>query len=166
MPIHLRPFNWRLFALHFLAIPLLILGARQLQIIPYASLLKVYQQEGMEAMHKASGQPIGELISTLMTGPLYASTGAVLIGCLLSALIVWHRRESRMIPVLLFAATTVSGWTGYETSPLVYKGLSFLRWPLEAWPMEVRLAVVGGGLVVLGLLPFLLTWRRPQLAHI
>ncbi|WP_426493354.1 hypothetical protein [Hymenobacter sp. 102] len=159
---HFRPINWRLLLLHFLATFLLIMGARQLYVIPYVSFLEVYQRDGIEAMQKASGQSIGQLTFDLVAAPLYARFAAVLISCLLSALVVWHRRESKLIPVLLFVSTIISGRTGYEKSSYVHTALAFLRSPLEAEPKELGLAVVGGILILLGLLLFLLTWRRPQ----
>lgn len=117
-------------------------------------------------MIKASGQPASIVITSMQAGPLYAWGAAILLGCCLSALVVWHRGESRLLPVLLLGAALVSSWTHYYQSQPINRLLAYLRWPLEAWPVEVRLAVVGGALVLLGLLPFLLTWRRPHGAHV
>lgn len=161
MPIQLSHINWRLLLLHFLAMPLLILGAREWALVPYAEIITLYKQGGMQAVVDSSqGLPV-EAIAGIMTHPLYAWALAILTGCMLSALVVWHRRESKLLPILLFVLAIASSRTQYDKSEAVMTGLAFLRWPFEAWPLAIRFGVVGSVLLILGCLPFLLTWRRP-----
>ncbi|MBT9393265.1 hypothetical protein KLP40_08825 [Hymenobacter sp. NST-14] len=163
MLIQLPRINWRLLLLHFLSIPLLILGARQLALIPYAEIITLYQKRGMQAIQDSpQGQALTAAdITGLMTDPLYAWFLAILTGCMLSALVVWHRRESKLLPVALFVLAVITSWTHYYESEAVKSGLAFLRWAFETWPLATRLGIVGSGLLILGCLPFLLTWRRP-----
>lgn len=163
MAIRFKSINWRLLLLHFLSIPLLILGARQLALIPYAELITLYQKGGVQALENSPQNQTFTVadIGGLIVNPIYAGFLAILTGCMLSALVVWHRRESKLLPVALFILAIVTSWTHYYESEAVKSGLAFLRWPFEAWPLATRLGIVGSGLLILGCLPFLLTWRRP-----
>lgn len=155
--------NWHFLFLHFLSVPLFILGARQLALIPYARILQLYQQGGIKAIQESnqSHRVTSEFISGLIASPLYAWFLAILASCALSALVVWHRRESKLLPVALFVLAIVTSWTHYYESKAALKGMAFLRWPLEAWPLATRLGIVGPVLLMIGCLPFLLTWQRP-----
>jgi len=149
----MKPINWRLLARHLLAIPCLLLGARQLQAIRTADIVQAYQQHGMQGLSDMPHQyTIEEMTFKLQSEPLYAGFVAMMLGCLLSALMVWRQRESLLIPVLLLAAAFLSSRTHYYKSEVVRTGLTLLRWPLESWPLVVRLAVVGGALMAVGLL--------------
>ncbi|TYZ12582.1 hypothetical protein FY528_04600 [Hymenobacter lutimineralis] len=165
MPIRLKPINWRLLLLHLLSIPLLILGARQLALAPYAEMITLYQKGGTRAI-KDSPQVFNAAdIGGLIADPIYAWFLAILAGCALSALVVWHRRESKLLPVALFILSIVTSWTHYDESEAAQSGLAYLQWPFKAWPLATRLGIVGAGLLVLGCLPFLFTWRRPVSAR-
>lgn len=163
MPIRLPRINWRLLLLHFLSIPLLILGARQLALIRYAGIMELWAKGGVQAVIDSPSGLRAEDIAGLIGDPLYAWFLAILAGCILSALVVWHRRESKLLPVALFVLATVTSWTHYYESEAVKSGLAYLRSPFEAWPLAIRLGILGSGLLILGCLPFLLTWRRPAL---
>jgi len=84
---------------------------------------------------------------------------AIMAACLLSSLVVWRRRESLLIPILLFIGALVSSWTQYCERSIVRKALAFLRYPFEQFPLEVRLAIVGGALVAIGIILLLLPLR-------
>lgn len=161
MSSQLSRINWRLLLLHFLSMPLLILGARQLALVPYAEMIILYQKGGIQAMKDSPQVFTAADIGGLIADPLYAWFLAILAGCALSALVVWHRRESKLLPIALFVLAIVTSWTHYYEREAVKSGLAFLRWPFEAWPLATRLGIVGSGLLILGCLPFLLTWRRP-----
>lgn len=163
MPIQLPRINWRLLLLHFLSIPFFIIGAQQWALAPYVEIITLYQQEGMQAIQNSSqGHAlIVKNLPGLIADPLYAWFLAILAGCALSALVVWHRRESKLLPVALFILAIVTSRTHYYESEAVKSGLAYLRWPFEAWPLATRLGIVGSGLLLLGCLPFLFTWRRP-----
>lgn len=163
MTFRLNHINWRLLLLHFLSIPLLILGAREWALVPYAEIITLYQQGGTQAIQDSpQGQALTAVdIGGLIVNPIYAWLLAILAGCALSALVVWHRRESKLLPVALFVLAIVTSWTHYYKSEAVKSGLAYLRWPFEAWPLATQLGIVGSGLLILGCLPFLLTWRRP-----
>lgn len=161
MAIRFKSINWRLLILHFLSIPLFILGAQQVVLIPYAEIITLYKQGGMQAVADSSkGLPVEDIVG-IMTHPLYAWFLAILAGCMLSALVVWHRRESKLLPIALFIFSIVTSWTQYYKSEAVKSGLAYLQWPFEAWSLATQLGIVGSGLLILGCLPFLLTWRRP-----
>lgn len=161
MPIQLSRINWRLLLLHFLSISLFILGAREWALAPYAEIITLYQQGGMQAIPDSPQVLTTADIGGLIADPIYASLLAILVGCILSALVVWHRRESKLLPIALFILAIVTSWTHYYKNEAVKSGLAYLRWPFEAWPLATRLGIVGSGLLLLGCLPFLLTWRRP-----
>jgi hypothetical protein len=157
----LKKINWSLLGLHALAIPFLILGARQLQAIRWQAIARVYQQSGLAGLQqhyptwKAS-----DMLASMFMGPLYAWGLAVLLGCVLSAGVVWQRRESWLIPLGILCLSIVSSWSHYYESAVVNSALAWLRWPLEAYSAESRLGFAGGLLVIVGLLPFLFTWER------
>ncbi|RSK46228.1 hypothetical protein [Hymenobacter perfusus] len=161
MTFRLSRINWRLLLLHFLSVPLLILSARQLALIPYAEILELYEQEGMQAVIDSPRGLKSEDLAGLILDPLYAVLLAILVSCVFSALVVWHRRESKLLPIALFMFAIVTSWTHYYKSEAVKSGLAYLQWPFEAWPLATCLGIVGSGLLILGCLPFLLTWRRP-----
>ncbi|UOQ65853.1 hypothetical protein [Hymenobacter volaticus] len=119
----------------------------------------------MEALKHppASLQPfeVSDVIVWAQSGPYYTWLLAILVACSVSAVVVWSRRESWLIPLLVFVGTIVSSWTHYYESTAVYKALALLRWPFERLPMEARLALVGGALIAVGiaLLLWPLRWR-------
>jgi hypothetical protein len=78
----------------------------------------------------------------------------------LSGIVVGYRRESWLIPVLLFLLGITSSWTRYYKSEFVSNGLALLRWPLEAWSLGARLAIIGSLLITIGLVPFFLTKNK------
>ncbi|MDF7812937.1 hypothetical protein [Hymenobacter sp. YC55] len=152
----MKPIHWRLFTMHLLAVPFLIIGGQQLQAVQLAGVVDVYQQGGMKAL---SDYPLllPELITRVYTGPLYTWALAVLVACFGSALVVWRRRESWLIPLLLFAVAISSSWTHYYNSKLMNTVMAFLRWPFESLPMPVRLGIVGTALTTIGI--SLLLWQ-------
>jgi len=157
----MKPINWRLLARHVLAIPCLLLGARQLQAIRTADIVQAYQEHGMQGLRNMPHQyTLEEMTFKLQSEPLYAGFVAMMLGCLLSALVVWRQRESFLIPLLLLAAAFLSSRTHYYKSEVVRTGLTLLRWPLESWPLAARLAVVGGSLVTVGVLLLLVPPRQ------
>ncbi|MBC6697168.1 hypothetical protein [Hymenobacter sp. BT190] len=161
MPIQLSRINWRLLFLHFLSISLFILGARQLALIPYAELLTLYERGGMRALENSPQVFRATDIGGLIAAPLYAWFLAILGGCMLSALVVWHRRESKLLPVALFVLAILTSRTHCYEIEVVKSGLAYLRSPFEVWPLATRLGIVGSVLLLVGCLPFLFTWRRP-----
>ncbi|MCR5888299.1 hypothetical protein LRS06_11085 [Hymenobacter sp. J193] len=161
MPIRLKPINWRLLALHLLGIPFLVLGARQVATIPYTEIIELYRMGGMKAIFDAPLSHLAEEINGLLVSQVYSWFLAILASCVFSALVVWHRRESKLLPVALFGLAILTSWTHYDESMAVKRGLAFLQWPFEAWPLATRLGIVGSALLMLGFLPFLFTWQRP-----
>jgi hypothetical protein len=158
--------NWPLLAWHVLAIPFLILGAQQLQAIRWLAMAQVYEQRGSTGLQQHYPTlDIGGWVSEMWLGPLYAWALAVSLGCLLSASIVWQRRQSRLIPLLVLGLSVVSSWTHYYESVAVKSLLVWVRWPLEALPAESRLGFAGGLLILTGLLIFLFSWRKVPTAH-
>ena len=160
MAIRVKPIHWRLLAMHLFAVPFLIIGGRQIQVIQLVGVVAVYQQGGMKAV---VDYPLltPELIAQAHVGPLYAWSLAILIACLGSALVVWRRRESRLIPLLVMIGAIGSSWSHYYNSKLMNRVLAFLRWPFESLPLAARLGIVGAALVAVGLLLLLwpLRWR-------
>lgn len=153
--------NWQLLLLHFLAIPCLILGVQQLQTIRWVPVIQVFQKSGLEGIQKQfPSLSMGEMIAGITMGPLYSWALAVLLGCLLSTVIVWRRQESWLIPMLLFGLTTISSWTHYYESKAVYNALAHMRLFFQAWPLETQLSIVGSTLLIIGLLPFIFTWKN------
>ena len=147
MPSHLpaKPINWSLLAWQVLAIACFILGAQQVQLIRWIAMAQFYQQHGVAGFQQHYPTvSIGAWLSAMWMGPLYAWALAVSLGCVLSTVISWQRRESRLLPVLVFGLTVVSSWTHYDDSALVKSGLVWVRWPVEALPAESRLAFAGG----------------------
>lgn len=162
MSLRLKRVNWSLLACHFLAIPFLLLGAQQLQLIRWAPLMRTYQKQGVEGVLQQQSDK-AKFIAELWMGPGYALILAVLVGCIFSAIVVRYRRESWLIPLFLLVLGITSSWTRYYESKPVSYGLALLRWPFENYSIEVRFAVVGSILVASGLLPFLLTGGKPRL---
>ena len=153
--------NWQLLLIHFLAIPCFILGGQQLQLIRWLPMMDAYQTNGIAGMQQQSGaEGLGETVSQMWTGPLYAWGLAILIGCVLSALVVWHRRESKLILMLLFGLAIVTSWTHYYESAATRSGLRFLHGLFAHWSAEIQLLLVGSSLILIGLLPFALTWKK------
>jgi hypothetical protein len=121
--------------------------------------LKAYQKQGIEGAAQQSGN-MAETVAALWMGPNYALLLAVAVGCVLSGIVVGYRRESWLIPVLLYLLGITSSWTRYYKSEFVSNGLALLRWPLEAWSLEARLAIIGSLLITIGLVPFFLTKNK------
>lgn len=155
----LKRVNWGLLAYHLLAILLLVIGTQQLQLVRWVPLMQAYQQQGIEGVAQRSDN-MGATLAALWMGPLYALVVAVIVGCLLSSIVVVHQRASRLIPPILFVLSIVASWTRYYKSRFVTEVLALLRWPLEALPLEVRLAIVGSGLIIIGFLVFWLTKKK------
>jgi hypothetical protein len=153
--------NWPLLAWHVLAIPFLILGAQQLQAIRWLAMAQVYHERGLAGFQQHYPTlDIPVWLGEMSMGPLYAWALAVGLGCLLSASIVWLRRESWAIPLLVLGVSVVSSWTHYYESAAVKSLLVWVRWPVEALSAESRLGFAGGILILTGLIIFLLTWRK------
>lgn len=160
MAFQFKPVNWRLLAQHLLAIPFLVVGARQLQLVKSAAWLELYVHDKAQAMQKVPPSfGNAEFIAWLSVGPLVVWFLAIVLGCALSALVVWRRRESWLIPIGLFFLAIVTSWTRYYESKAVLGSLAFLRLLFEAWPLEVQLGIVGGALIAVGLLLLLLPLR-------
>jgi hypothetical protein len=158
--------NWPVLAQHVLAIPFLIIGAQQLQAIRWIAMAQVYEQRGPTGFQQYYPTlNMADWISAMLIGPLYAWALAVLLGCLLSAGIVWQRRESWLIPMLVVGLSVVSSWTHYYESAFVKSLLVWVRWPVEALSAESRLGFAGGLLVLTGLLLFWLSWKRGPRAY-
>jgi hypothetical protein len=161
MALAFNRINWQLLSIHFLAVPCFILGGQQLQLTRWVPMMEAYQSSGVAGMQQESGvEGLSGILSQMWTGPLYAWALAVLAGCLLSALVVWRRRESRLIPVLMFGLAIVTSWTHYYESATTRKGVHFLRGLFAHYSWEAQLLLVGSTLILIGLLPFLLTWKR------
>lgn len=103
---------------------------------------------------------MAETVAALWMGPNYALLLAVIAGCVLSGIIVGYRRESWLIPVLLFLLGITSAWMRYYKSEFVANGLVLLRWPFEVWSLETRLVITGSLLSAVGLVPLLLTKNK------
>lgn len=158
----LKRINWVLLTYHFLANLLLVIGAQQLQLVRWVPLMQAYQQRGVEGGAQQSDN-MGATLAALWIGPLYALVIAVVVGCLLSSIVVVHWRESRLIPPIVFVLSIVVSWTRYYKSEFVTSGLALLRWPFEAWSLEVRLVIAGSLLIAVGLLLFFLTKNKSWL---
>jgi len=161
-----QPLNWPLLAWHVLAIPFLIVGAQQLQAIRWIAMAQVYEQRGLAGFQQYYPTlNMAGWVSAMWMGPLYAWALALSLGCLLSAGIVWQRRESWLIPGLVLGLSVVSSWTHYYESAFVKAALVWVRWPVEALAAESRLGFAGGILVLAGLLLFWLSWKREPRAY-
>ncbi|MBF9239883.1 hypothetical protein I2I05_21000 [Hymenobacter sp. BT683] len=157
--------NGPLLLVHFLAVPCFILGGQLLERIRWVPLRQAFQTHGLAGAHQVSGMTASEMILQLHLGPTYAWLGAILLGCLLSGLVVWRRRESAAIPLLLFGLAVVTSWTHYYNEPgRVMQGLSNLLALFPHASRQSQLGLVGSALLVLGVVPFLLTWPRPGAA--
>ncbi|MDB5270890.1 MAG: hypothetical protein JWP58_3930 [Hymenobacter sp.] len=155
--------NWPLLFIHFLAIPCFILGGQLLERIRWVPLRQAYQTGGLEGFRQASGTTdLAGTLSAIQLGPLYAWLAAVLLGCSLSALVMWRRREGVAVPLLLFGLAVVTSRTHYYKSKAVLQGLSSLLDVFAHSSRQTQLGIVGSAFVLLGLLPFLLTWAPPQ----
>ena len=162
MALAFNRINWQLLLIHLLAVPFLILGGQQLQLIRWLPMMDAYQANGIAGMQQESGAAgLSETVLLMQSGPLSAWILAILVGCLLSTLVIWHRRESKLIPVLLFGVAIVTSWTQYYESMTTRNGLRFLRGLFAQWSAETQLLLVGSTLILIGLLPFILTWKRP-----
>lgn len=158
----MKRINWKLLACHFLAIPFLVIGAQQLQLIRWVPLLKAYQKQGVEGVAQQSGS-MAETVAALWMGSTYALVLAVVAGCVLSGIIIGYRSESWLIPVFLFLLGITSSWTRYYKSEFVTNGLALMRWPFEVWSLETRLAIIGSLLSAVGLALLLLTKNKRRL---
>jgi hypothetical protein len=165
MGLAIKRINWQLLLVHFLAIPFFILGARLLEGIRWVPLRQAYQTGGIEAFRQANApEDLGATISAMLTGPLYAWFVAILLGCVLSALVVRRQRESAAIPVLLFVLAYVTSRTQYYESKVVLQGVSSLLGWFTYGSRQTHLGVVGGIFILLGLVPFMVTWNRSRAA--
>lgn len=154
--------NGRLLLVHFLAIPCFILGGQLVERIRWVPLRQAYQTHGLAGAQQVSGMAPSEIILQLWWGPACAWLGAILLGCLLSGLVVWRLRESAALPLLLFGLAVVTSWTRYYDEPgRVMHGLSYLLGLFPHASRQTQLGLVGGTLLVLGMVPFLLTWPHP-----
>ena len=161
-----RNINWSLLGWQVLAICFLILGAQQLQAIRWVAMAHVYQQQGLAGVQQHYPTlTLGAWLNEIWMGSLYAWALAIGLGCVLSAGIVWQRRESWLIPVLVFGLSVISSWTHYYESAPVKSLLGWLRWPVEALSAERRLGFAGGLLVLTGLLIFWLSGRKVSSTH-
>lgn len=166
MNFFFKRINGYLLIVHFLAIPCFILGSQLLEKIRWIPISEAYRTGGDDGLIQAMGGAgeLGATLTRMYSGPLYAWLAAVLIGCVLSALVVHHRREHRAIPAVLFGLAIVTSWTHYYESQPVKQGLSYLLHLFPNVSYQIQLCLVGGLLLVLGLVPFLLTWSRSQAA--
>ena len=105
-------------------------------------------------------QDLGVTVSAMLSGPLYAWGVAVLLGCALSTLVVRRQRQRAAVPVLLFGLATVTSWTHYYESKVVLQALSVLLGWFAYGARQTHLGVVGGMFILLGLVPFMVTWNR------
>jgi hypothetical protein len=165
MAFSFKRINGPLLLVHFLAIPCFIIGSQLLEKIRWIPMREAYRTGGDDELIQAMAGA-GELSGTLArmySGPLYAWLAAIVLGCVLSALVVHHRRENWALPAVLFGLAIVTSWTHYYESQPVKHGLSYLLHLVARVSYQTQLCLVGGMLLVLGLVPFLLTWSRPAL---
>lgn len=162
MGLVVKRINWQLLLIHFLAIPCFILGAQLLERIRWVALRQAYQDGSLAGFQANAPADVSATISAMLAGPLYAWFIAVLLGCALSALVVRRQRESAVVPVLLFGLAIVTSWTHYYESKVMLQGLSSLLGLFPYGSRQTHLGLVGGTFILLGLVPFLLTWTRSR----
>ncbi|MBD2714255.1 hypothetical protein KBK19_04325 [Microvirga sp. STR05] len=163
MAIHLNPINWRLLALHLLGIPFLVLGMQELFLIRHVWFIQLALRYGTAnvGQHIPAGYSGAQLISELYLREPLAAFVAIVLACVLLSSIVWRRRESWLLPLLLFVGGVVLNWSQLYSLSFVQNLPKVLHGSLEAPTAQYRLAVVGLLLLAIGLLPFLYTWRKP-----
>lgn len=167
MPIHFRRINWRLLALHLAGLPFTALGLRQLFLIRQVKFVRLRLQYGEEFWRHIDvkttvSSALGSLILELQLLETHALLYAIVMACLLLGLIAWRRRESLLLPLLLFLGSVVLGRAGFLSDSFL---LSFRKWlmgDVMADSVYYRLALSGGFFLLVGVVPFLLTWRRPD----
>lgn len=169
MAFRLKRINWRLLGLHLLSLPFLVLGMQQLFLIrhlDYAiSITKLRTLSGRDFITHftlpAGYQSIAQLVFEMEMRDGLAILVALIIACILSGLIAWRRRESLLLPLLLFLGHFLYNLSGFYTEPAVKSTIGFLHGSLLAPNAKMRLAITGVILLVVGLLPFFFSWRRP-----
>ncbi|WP_303310072.1 hypothetical protein [Hymenobacter sp. BT730] len=171
MAIRLKPITWRLLALHMISVPFLVLGMQQLFLIQYIDLVQrlteLQTHYGQEYAAHFSLPPgfdsFAQLILELELRDAKATFLALLIACTLSGIVVWHRRESLLIPLMLFLSQPlVFGLSGFYKEPVVTTAINLL-YSISSNPVgKLQLAVVGSLLFIVGVLPFCITWRKHQ----
>ncbi len=166
--------NWLLLLVHSVAIFCLILGGQFLVEMWWEAQRQGAQTIGEEALQQMNSTEKHVLILWMFGGHMFTWFLAILLGCLLSGVVVWRRRESAAIPVLLFSgamaipvllfsgAMVISWPHFYEHGEVVHRLHWLLRLPHVS--RYIQLGFVGGLLVVLGLVCILLTWNRSLVA--
>ncbi|TYZ12583.1 hypothetical protein FY528_04605 [Hymenobacter lutimineralis] len=162
MPSRLKPINWRLLGLHLLGIPFMALGMQELFLIRQVWLIRLGLRYGDDAWkHIPANYLQAETVNDILMWQLSANPVGILLGCLLLSIIVWRRRESWLLPVLLFVGGILLNWSQLYSLSYLHNLLIILRGSIEAANIHYRLAILGAFLVLIGMLPFLFTWQRP-----
>jgi hypothetical protein len=172
MAFRLRRINWRLLGLHLLSLPFLVLGMQQLFLIRHIEILRYfielrtrYGEDFITHLTLPAGyESSAQLIMELTMRDATAIIPALLIACSLCGVVAWRRRESLLLPLLLFLGHFLYNVSGFYTEPAVKALLHFLRgYPLTDYHAKWRLAIVGMALLVLGLLPFYFSWKKTRI---
>lgn len=162
--------NWRLLALHQLAVFCLVVGVRKLWLVSYADILRGFAQYGPAFMERPELHQqyrlTPELLTDLLMREAYAYLAALAAGCALSWLVVARRRERRAIPLLVFLISTLLNWHDVYDADWLWAAVRLMLRPLPALHLETRLGLTGAVFVLAGLLLFAGTWpaRRPTAA--
>ncbi|RPD49734.1 hypothetical protein DNI29_02740 [Hymenobacter sediminis] len=166
MAFRLKRINWRLLGLHLLSVPFIVLGLRQLLFIRHVKIVRLRLLYGDEFWRhidlKATNSTLSSLVSELYLFKPLAFLFAILIACSLLGLIAWRRRESLLLPFLLFVGGVLLNWTGLYSTPFVLGFQRLLTGDAMAASIYYRLAISGSLLVLIGMFPLLYTWRRPD----
>jgi hypothetical protein len=168
MAFRLKRINWRLLGLHLLSLPMLVLGMQKLFLIRHIdfarSVTELKARYGKNYLAHLT-LPVGydssaQLILELEMRDAIAILLALLIACTLSGIVAWRRQESLLLPLLLFLGHFLYNVSGFYAEPIVRTTVSFLHGSLLAPNAKLRLAIAGVLLLVVGLLPFLFSWRK------
>jgi hypothetical protein len=169
MASRLRRINWRLLGLHLLSLPFLVLGMQQLFLIwhiDYAIAITEARARFGDDFLIHFALPAGyksvlELVLAMQMRDGMAILVALLIACILSGLIAWRRRESLLLPLLLFLGHFLYNISGLYAEPAVKSIVGFLHsGSLLAPNAKLRLATAGTLLLIVGLLPFFFSWQK------
>jgi hypothetical protein len=169
MAFRLKRINWRLLGLHLLSLPFLVLGMQQLFLIRHIDFVRsateLKTRYGKDYLAHLT-LPVGynssaQLILELEMRDAIAILLALLVACTLSGIIAWRRRESLLLPLLLFLGHFLYNVSGFYTEPAAKATIGFLHGGslLDPNP-KLRLAIAGFILLMVGLLPFFFSWKR------
>ncbi|WP_460553141.1 hypothetical protein [Hymenobacter daeguensis] len=137
----------RVLAVQTIAVVLLVIGVRQLFLIRDIDAIELANRYGVSEVAKhlqvKYGDAMSEKIASMMTRDAYATTLAIVVGCFLSAIIIWRSAVTRLLPIGLFLCSILISKSGFYHSRFVLAITNLPHYMFHLFSTEAMLGATG-----------------------